>query len=396
MLKAEYLGDKNLIEEGLISYITSAGYKAEYWFTYVKSCIKRMVQGDKSANFLALDYLISIFHNIKTEQMVRNEMSDMDSITIQLEYLNIPSGSSGKAYFKPAMFPRVIKKAFYPLKDDAPNNKSSILQKADSEIRVISIDVATRANKANDNSAISLIQCIPKIGKGYERRLLYQEVYKGKNTTVQAKRIKQLHREFEADWIVIDMMGPGTGVFDSLTQVTTDEDRGINYHPMTVADFDWIDDRVKEDMQRRTLGVNALPIVIPILASSQLNSQIAVAFRSSLQRKLWQFLIGDAEAEEYLAKNNKSFIMDNVGSDDYIHLMNPYINTTFCIGEAINLDYELRNGLIRLDEKVGSHKDRYTSVSYANYFISILDQELIREVEESEDDFDTFMRLCVV
>ena len=97
-LKSEYKDDPDLREEGIITYITSAWYKAEFWYTYVKTCIKRMVSGDTTANFLAFDYLITIYHNIKTEQMIKNEMGDNDEMTVQMEYLNIPSGSSGKSF----------------------------------------------------------------------------------------------------------------------------------------------------------------------------------------------------------------------------------------------------------------------------------------------------------
>ena len=48
--------------------------------------------------------------------MIRNEMGDMDDVSIQMEYLNIPNGSSGKSYFKPSLFTRKLKRAFYPQK----------------------------------------------------------------------------------------------------------------------------------------------------------------------------------------------------------------------------------------------------------------------------------------
>ena len=99
-LLPEYKDDDRLKEEGIIAYITSAYYKSEYYYQYVKSCIRRMCEGDETANFLAFDYLITIYHNIKTEAMIKNEMEDADSITVQHEYLNIPSGQSGKSYFR--------------------------------------------------------------------------------------------------------------------------------------------------------------------------------------------------------------------------------------------------------------------------------------------------------
>jgi hypothetical protein len=210
-LLPEYAGDDRWKEEGIIAYITSAWYRSEYWMETVKTCIKRMVSGDETANFLALDYLLSIYHNIKTELMIKNEMEDSDPISIQMEYLNIPSGTSGKAYFKPSLFDRKLKNAFYPQREETYNPKKNPheIKKIDGEIRIISVDVATRANKMNDNSIISCVRLIPLIGKGYERHLVYMESHKGQHVGVQAKRIKEIFYDFESDYVCLDLQNAG-------------------------------------------------------------------------------------------------------------------------------------------------------------------------------------------
>jgi hypothetical protein len=210
-LNPEYQFDERLKEEGRISYITSAWYTAEYWYTYVKTCIKRMVKGDESANFMALDYKISVFHNIKTEKMIKNEMSDADAVTVQMEYENIPSGSSGKSYFLPKLFSRNMRRAFYPQRDETYSGKRNPygIKKVSEELRIISVDVATRANKANDNTILSCSRLIPIRGKGYERHLPYLESHKGSNTLSQSKRIKEVFFDFEADFIVLDLQNAG-------------------------------------------------------------------------------------------------------------------------------------------------------------------------------------------
>lgn len=393
-LKAEYKNEISLKEEGTISYITSAWYTAEYWYQYVRSCIKRMAAGDETANFLALDYLISIYHNIKSEEMIKNEMADMDSVTVQMEYLNIPSGSSGKSYFKPGLFPRNTKRAFYPQREDTYNHKKNPydIKKNQDEIRIVSVDVATRANKVNDNTIISCIRLIPLLGRGYERHLVYMESHKGINTVSQAKRIKEVFFDFESDFLVIDLQNVGISIFDSLSQLTTNDDRGVDYPPFTVASDTFIEEKLRNDLSARTLGINALPVVYPILASQPLNSQIAVAFRSSLQKKLWNFLLADGDAEEFLIKSQKEFMENANDSVSTAFFLNPYIQTGLFIGECINLDMTLSSGMIKLSEKSGCHKDRYTSVSYANWVINYFDQDLLRETEEV-DDFTVLMNM---
>jgi hypothetical protein len=391
-LKPEYSNDPLLLEEGTISYITSAWYTAEYWYEYVKSCIRRMVEGDETSNFLAFDYLITIYHNIKTEEMIKNEMSDMDAVSVQMEYLNIPSGASGKSYFKPILFNRNVKKAWYPQKEDNYNIKHNPydIKKVDGEVRLISVDIATRANRANDQTIISNIRMIPLLGRGYNRQLSFMESHKGSNTLIQAKRIKEIFYDFNADYLVLDLQNAGISIFDSLSQVTMSDERGITFPAMTVVgrEFDIVDQKLYEELMNRTLGVNAIPIIFPILASQNLNSQIAVAFRSSLQKKLWNFLIADGDAEEFLIKNNKEFTSNPNDSSLFSYFLNPYVQTGLFIGECINLDMSLVNGLIKLAEKPGNYKDRYSSVSYGNWIIhSVFDPELIKEnVEENEWD----------
>jgi hypothetical protein len=348
-----------------------------------------MVEGDKSANFLAFDYLISIFHNIKTEEMIKNELADADPISIQMEYLNLPAGSSSKGYYKFSMFKRNIKRAWYPMRDEEYDNKKNpyAIKKTDSELRFISADIATRAGRANDNTILACPRCIPNMGKGYQRELVYMESSKGQNVLQQAKRIKELFFDFEADYIVLDLQNAGIGIFDALSQVTRSDERGIDFQPMTVADSDFIDEKLAQELRGRTLGLNALPVIFPILASKPLNSQMAVAFRNSLKKKMWNFLIPEGDAEEFLMKTNKEFYQDVESSENFAFFMNPYIQQGLLIGECVNLDMSLSDGMIRLVEKTGNYKDRYSTLSYVNWVISDFDKDLLKETESNEEDF---------
>jgi hypothetical protein len=399
-LKPEYKNDSLLKEEGRISYITSAWYTAEYWYTYVKSCIKRMAAGDETANFLAFDYLLVLYHNIKTEEMIKNEMADMDTVSAQMEYLNIPSGSSGKSYFKPVLFPRNLKRAFYPQRDEiySKKNKNEI-KKVDGEIRFITVDLATRANKANDNSIIAAIRLIPILGKGYERHLCYMESHKGRDVEVQARRIKDIYFDFESDYLVIDVQNAGIGVWNSLTEPTICDDRGITYPALGIVDdvFDFIKKEAREDLvKNHTRSLNPLPVMFPISASQESNSQMASSLRMSLQKKLWHFLISDSDAEEFLIRNIPEFTQDINDSETYGFYMNPYLNTNLMISECINLDMSLVGGKIKLTEKAGCYKDRYSAILYANWVISSFDQELVKEGDDNSTDWDIISGLTQI
>ena len=383
-LKPEYADDDRYREEGIISYITSAWFKAEYWYTYVKNAVRRMTSGDEGANFLAFDYLITLRHNIKTKQMLKDEMEDSDSLTVQMEYENIPSGQSGKSYYTMSMFNRNMKRAFYPQRNDTyKENKNPYgIKRVDGEIRIISVDIATRSNKQSDNTIISCARLIPSKNRGYARQLVYMESHKGRNTVKQAERIKEVFYDFDADWIVLDLQNAGISVFDSMTQVTQSNERGLDFPAFTVADSMEIPEKLKDELRDRTLGVNPLPVIFPILGTSQLNAVIAVAFRTSLQKKMWSFLQSDNDVEEFLMKNYKDM---HEGANRAFY-MNPFFQTTLLIGECLNLDMTLKNGIIKLEEKAGSYKDRFSSVSYLNYVAGFFDKELLKETDNQSDE----------
>lgn len=386
-LLPEYEKDERLKENGIISYITSCGWKQEYWFEMVKKTIKRMLSGDETANFIALDYMLTILHNIKSKEMIEAETENMDDIIVQTEYENRPAGSSGKSYYKSNQFPRNIKRAFYPQRIDNYNPKKNPFdfKRLEGEVRILSLDVATRVNKNNDQSALGIIRLLPT-PKGYARHLVFINVSKGQPTMTQALDVKRFMDDAQIDYCVLDLQQSGISVFDSLTQVTIDDVRGKTYDGLTVFPHPSLDDKLIIELRDRELSSNCKPVIYPIVASARLNNDIAVSFRTSLQKKLWNFLISDGNAEEYLIKNSKEFVSIMDDSYEKAFYLAPYLNTDFLVSECIGLELNLVNGIIKLTEPSGGLKDRYSMISYANWFISFLDKEIMRENDGISDE----------
>lgn len=162
---------------------------------------------------------------------------------------------------------------------------------------------------------------------------------------------------------------------------------------MTVVDevFDCIKQEYRDELRtNHTRGVNALPIIFPISANQSVNSQMANYFRSSLQKHLWRFLIPENDAEEYLVKAVKGFT-ENSDSETNAFYLHPYLQTSLMVGECINLDMTLANGLVKLTEKPGCYKDRYSCISYANYIISTqFDKSLLKQDDDSDEYSEIF------
>lgn len=168
-------------------------------------------------------------------------------------------------------------------------------------------------------------------------------------------------------------------MFDALTQVTKDETRGVEYPAYTVINHPAIDQKVYEELRGRTLAKNAKECIFPIYASLPLNAEIAVAFRNRLKKKLVNFLTDDSTAEEFLIKTGNKDILDQYNTGVRAYLLQPHIQTTLFINEAIALEMSMVNGNLRLQEPSGARKDRYTSVSYLNYYASLMDLDLLKE-----------------
>lgn len=373
---------ENMSEPVRMYYISSAWYASEWWYKTAMIVAKAMGDG-KPAGFFATDFQVCLKHNLKTVEQIEEEKRD--NAVFDMQYGNIPGNVNADAYFPIEFFKRTIKKAFYPMRKEDYAKKKNIfaIPRVDGEIRIMGIDLATRSSTQNDNSCTSCIRLIPS-KKGYQRSLVYVESSHGANSIVQANRIKDIWHWFNADYICMDIAQVGISVFDSMSSPYYNEEIGVQYPAFTVMERSEIDNKVKEELRERTSGVNALPIIFPISGNESLNTEIHVAFRTALQKKLWSFLINDVEAEDFLIRTQPDLFSAN-DSATRAFMLHPHLQTSLFISEATNLQMKLVNSNIKLLEGSG-RKDRYSSVSYGNYLCSLLDKDLLKQ-EDNTDDF---------
>jgi hypothetical protein len=369
--KEEYAG---MIEPVRSYYISSAKYVHDSWYKTAKLAMKGMLE-DSGAGFFATDYLTTIKHSLKTREQIEEERRD--NAAFSLEYENIPGKSNINSFYQIGQFKRTIRKAFYPIRPQDYHLKKNPfgIKKIDDEIRIMGLDFASRGGKSNDNSVMSLIRLIPS-KKGYERSCVYMESSHGANHIIQAKRIKDVFYEFQCDYIAMDIQQIGISIFDSLSEAYFNEEKGEQFPPFTVMEIPEIDEPLKEDLRKHTLGLNAIPVIFPISASASSNTDMHTYMRSSLQKKLWSWLIDDVEGERFLVNNVKEYFSRD---DDAVRawLLHPYVQTNLFISEAINLEMKVSGSNIKLLEGSGK-KDRYSSILYANALATVFDQELLK------------------
>ena len=187
--------------------------------------------------------------------------------------------------------------------------------------------------------------------------------------------IRRLYEDFDADYIVLDTRNGGIAILDMLSKVMYDDERKIEYAPLKCMNNDNFADRIKNS--------NALPVIYAVNATQQLNSDIAFSFRQALTEKKVELLIGFNDALDEILTNMNEYNNARTGKEQAFYEA-PFLETQMLISETSDLVYEKmpQTGVIKIHEQGNNRKDRYTSVSYANYFADLLEQDLLSDNQE--------------
>lgn len=242
------------------------------------------------------------------------------------------------------------------------------------EKRILSADIALMASTRhqNDASAIFINQLMPTKTGRYMNNIVYTENAEGLLTDEQALMIRRLYDEFECDYIVLDVKNVGLSVYDSLARDITDPDTGEIYPALSCCN--------NPDMTARCVDRDAPKVIWAISGNAKFNSDCALLLREGFRTGRIRLLVSEYDGEQLLGE------IKGYGSltpSERLALTLPYVNTTLLISELINLRHEENGGLIRVFEKSGMRKDRYSSLSY-NYWVATHLEKKIREKQNND------------
>ena len=398
MIDPFYAQIKELQEEPVDIYISSSWLDPHWMWEIVDNAYESMLK-EQGGCLLAFDESITLKHNIRTQKQMQKEKKKQDPITWQLEFENRRLKENQSAFFTYKMLQQnqTIKRPFYPRNLlDVHMGKKNIydIPKQSGEIRIVSCDMAFIENKKNDNSIFSCMRLLPDfktynrdnqnvtMANGYRRLVPYLESVQGGDTVRQAIRIRQLFEDFGADYIVLDMRNAGIAIYDFLAREMYDDERNIYYIPLCCMNDDGIANRIKVE------GAN--PCIYVVNASQRLNSDIAKEFRRTLSEQKIDFLVNYEAAKEETLPKIKEY-MNTPDAEEQLFYEAPFLETQALISETTSLVYEKKSdtGIIMIHEQGTNRKDRYTSVSYANYFASLIERENINIGEDYE--YGTFI-----
>lgn len=368
-------------------YISSAHYKWHYSWEKFKAFFKSMLKGE-SYCVCGFPYQLPVSEGYYPLEQVREEMQedDFDPIAFSIEMESLFFGESANAFFsfKDMNAQRKIIQPLYPKPyyDMLGDSKIKYKEKVNGEIRLLSADIATQGGSKNDATAITLLQIMPSPSGQYYRNILYMETLDGGHGQDQAIRIRQLYDDLDVDYVVVDTNGVGMSIYDQLVQDQVDTTRSVTYEAWSC-----IND---EQMAARSRNPDAPKVIYSIKATAQLNSDNAVSMRDAMRRGRLRMLAGEATGLEWLS-GSKMF--NQLSVEDQVLFEAPFKQISAFINETVNLDYEIINGKIRVKEQADKRKDRYSSVSYANYIAGVIERRLKRR--EGEDMFGESLPNCV-
>lgn len=366
-------------------YASSCWYESHWSYELVRSYVVNMIQG-RSYFCCAMPYQLAIKENRLSREKIEDEMSEstFNAITFRMEMEALFFGQSEGGLYN---FDEIDKnrKIVYPYYPHSPtfklNDKRIILPaKLPGEVRILSADIALMSSSKNKNDATSIFvnQMLPLPSGRYVSNIIYADNNEGLRTDAEALVIRKLFQDFECDYLVLDTRGLGIGVSDALMSDIFDRDNGITYGALSCCNND--------ELASRCTVPNAPKVIWSIQGSPEFNSQCALSLREAIRQGQVRLLISEYDAEEALCQLRG---YANLSPAEAMEYKLPYVHTSLLINELINLEYETRNNVIRVKEKAGMRKDRYSSLSYNIYVAKAIERE--RALSNSQKDIESLV-----
>lgn len=357
------------------TFYLSSAYLVDTWaYAECVETYKYMGLDGQRRFICGFPYQLSVAEGIINTETIEDELldSNFNEVTFSMEYEAIWYGNSDGSFFDYSSIAK-NRKIKYPMLPDGELSKLAnagnhlvstmrILPKQPGEKRILSADIALMSSRRflNDATAVFINRLMPTKAQRYMSNFVYTGVYEGKRTDDQALEIRRLFDEFDCDYIVLDCSGLGLGVYDALSKDMVDPETGEIYPALSCCN--------NQEMAERCAVPGARKAIWAVKASAQFNSDCAYLLRDGFANGRIRLLCTEYELDEIFGdvKGYKT-----LSPEERVSLQMPYINTTLLVDELTKLRYEAGDGgRIKIRERSGMRKDRYSSISY-NYYVAV-------------------------
>ena len=350
----------------------SSGYYQDHWsFLKCADTCTRMLRGGRENFIVGFPWQLAVVEDLLRLDDVEAEMTEADFTEVKwaMEMDAVFWGAGDGSFFDYNMIAkdRHLKYPMYPAKlaDKFGSGKNTglirIPVKQPDEIRLLSVDIALMSSKKrnNDATALHINQMTPTKAGRYTSNIVYTDSMEGKHTEDQALLIRSLYDEFDCDYIVMDTNGVGMGVYDALARDIADPETGEIYPALSCCN--------DQTMAERCTVVGAPKVIWSVKANPQFNSDCAVLLRDGLRSGRVRLLVNEYDADDILSEVGA---YSKLTAPEKLMLQMPYIHTTLLIDEMVKLQHDESGGRVKITERAGARKDRYSSLAY-NYYVAI-------------------------
>lgn len=372
--KPEY---KHLQEMNKEMYMSSAWYRASELFDKAKAYTANFLDPNRKYFICDLPYQLSIMEGLLMRESIENEMSEetFSEISFLMERCGVFWGSSEDALFNFNVLNerRNIQDGLKHL-DWYRETATPIPRKGINEKRILSLDVALLASKKHDNDASCFIlNQLMMSDSNSVSNISFIDTQEGLLTEELGLITMRYFYQYNCDYLAIDASGVGQGALDYVMQDRYDPQYGVTYKAMTCINND--------DLASRCKVKDANKVVYAIKANARQNNDMTLALRAAMQNGYINLLLSETDMEDKWSKIIKGY--SKLSDYQKAKLRIPYYQTTFLIDELINLDHDVVNGLIKVKEKSGMRKDRYSSLQYNYYVVEQLKLKKRRNTQQN-------------
>lgn len=370
--KPEYA---HLAERNKEIYASSCWYESHWSFEKAFSYLKNMIQGRKYG-ICALPYQLSIKENLLSRGQVEDEMSESNfsevGFHMEMKCLWWSDTDGGLYSHEDIIRNRVRGYAYYPsmIVPALTDRRIRIPKKEPGEKRILSADLALMASTSSrDNDAASMFInfMTPSVSGRYISNVVYTENIEGMRADDLALVIRRRFSEFDCDYLAIDAKGLGLPIVDLLMKDMEDSQTGLSFCALSCCNND--------DIAARCTVYGAPKVIWAIMGSPQFNSDCALGLREAFRQGSLRLLLPEYDCVEALSKLPGYAKLTDAEKEE---LRLPYVHTTLLENELLGLTYEAKNNVIRVQERSGARKDRYSSLSYNIYVAREVERKLAK------------------
>lgn len=361
--RAEYAKEPNK------SCFLSSAYFKDHWSFNKTVDTWKMMLNDSSTDFMCgFPYELSIQEGLLFPEDVEGDMleSDFSEIKWSMEMEAMWFGDEEGSFFDYNSISknRNIKYPMLPneLAESLGNStKVRIQPKQPGEKRILSADIALmKSNKhKNDATSIFVNQMMPTRSGRYVSNIVYCDAYEGLRTEDQAMIIRKMYDEYECDYIVLDANGIGLGIYDCMSKDMVDPETGEVYPALSCCN--------NADMAARCVVPGAEKVIWSVKAGAKFNSDCAYLLREGFRSGRIRLLATEYDADKYMSEIKQ---YNSLAALEKERVKLAHTHTTLLVNELTKLQYEESNNLVRIFERPGMRKDRYSSLSY-NYYVAM-------------------------